>query len=118
MKKLWDRYARSWSEGREEERLKIFKTCLADNITYCDPMMSTSGYDELSDYMAGFQQQLPGHAFIIDEVMVHHGVCMAKWRLMGKEHGSVHKGTSFAQVDEDGRLSSISGFFPVEHYTS
>ncbi len=114
MKKIWDEYARSWSQGDADARLESFATCLADNITYCDPMMSTSGYDELSNYMAGFQKQLPGHSFVIGEVMAHTDRCLAKWTLTDSHNGVVHKGTSFAQIDAGGRLSSITGFFPVD----
>ncbi len=118
MKKIWDEYALSWSETDETARLKIFASCLGEAIAYCDPMMNTSGYEELSGYMNGFQQQLPGHRFVIDEVMAHNGRCLAKWTLSSQEHGAVHEGTSFAEVGEDGRLTNITGFFPMEYYAA
>lgn len=109
---LWPRYAKIWSSDptvRESE----LRDCLADEATYCDPNGPLSGRAALSDYMGGFQQSLPGGRFEIIQVVAHNGRSLARWALLGADEAILQLGASFALHDEQGRLRSISGFFPL-----
>ncbi|WP_338446983.1 nuclear transport factor 2 family protein [Pelagerythrobacter marensis] len=109
---LWQRYAKIWSSEpavRESE----LQECLADEATYCDPNGPLSGRAALSDYMGGFQQSVPGGRFQISQVIAHNGRSLARWALLGADDAVLQRGASFALHDEQGRLQSISGFFPL-----
>ncbi len=109
---LWLRYANIWSSDpavRESE----LQECLADDATYYDPNGPLSGWAALSDYMGGFQQSVPGGHFEIIQVVAHNGRSLARWALLGADDTILQLGASFAVHDEQGRLQSISGFFPL-----
>lgn len=109
---LWPRYAKIWSSDpamRERE----LQACLADDATYCDPNGPLSGRAALSGYMGGFQQSVPGGRFEILQVISHNGRSLARWALLGADGAVMQLGASFALHDEQGRLRSISGFFPL-----
>ncbi len=109
---LWPRYARIWSADpalRQDE----LQTCLAADAAYCDPNGPLDGPAALSDYMGGFQQSLPGARFEILQVIAHNGRSLARWALRGADGTVLQLGASFATHDAEGRLQTISGFFPL-----
>jgi len=109
---LWQRYAAIWSlpaDAREGE----LKACVAEDVVYCDPHGVIEGSASLSDYMSGFQTSVPGGQFQIVSVLDHHGRMLAHWNLAGPEGRSIQSGASFALMTKDGRLTAISGFFPL-----
>ncbi|HQS48984.1 MAG: nuclear transport factor 2 family protein [Pseudomonadota bacterium] len=109
---LWSRYAAIWSSdpARRESELK---ECLADDVSYCDPNGPLRGRAALSDYMAGFQQSVPGGRFRIVQVIAHNGRSLAQWALQNADGAVLQLGASFAHHDGEGRLKEISGFFPL-----
>lgn len=109
---LWQRYAATWSLPERDRKAEL-AACVADDITYCDPNASIQGHGALFDYMGGFQASVPKGRFAITSVSSHHGGMLAFWTLIGADGTSLQSGASFARVAEDGRLSSISGFFPL-----
>jgi hypothetical protein len=109
---LWQRYAAIWSLS-DTARLPELEACVADDVAYCDPNGAIQGRGALSDYMAGFQASVPGGRFEITSVSSHHGRMLAHWTLTGAGGTALQSGASFALAAEDGRLRSISGFFPL-----
>ena len=85
--------------------------CLAPDVTYADPQISLCGARELADYMSGFGNSFPGHAFRINVVKAHHDRSIARWDLVDAAGGTVFPGISFGVVGGDGRFLSLSGFF-------
>jgi SnoaL-like domain len=109
---LWQRYAGIWSlpaDAREDE----LRACVVEDVVYCDPNGVVAGLTSLSGYMGGFQASVPGGRFQILSVLDHHDRMLAHWRLVGPDDRHLQSGVSFALVANDGRLKSISGFFPV-----
>jgi hypothetical protein len=109
---LWRRYAAIWSLP-ESARMPELESCVADDVSYCDPNSAIQGRDALSGYMGGFQVSVPSGRFEIVSVLNHHGRMLAHWTLMGAGGTALQSGASFALATEDGRLHSISGFFPL-----
>jgi len=109
---LWPRYAAIWSSdpARRESELN---ECLADDASYCDPNGPLKGRAALSDYMAGFQQSVPGGRFRIVQVIAHNGRSLARWVLQNADGAVLQLGASFAHHDAEGRLKEIRGFFPL-----
>jgi hypothetical protein len=111
MKETWIEYASAWSTEDDEARNNILQKRLAAGVVYTDPQTQLSGPEKLSEYMRQFQRGFPGRRFVIEEVISHHGSCLAHWRLQNERNEVEMKGASFAEVDRDGRLSRIFGFF-------
>jgi hypothetical protein len=111
-KELWDRYAATWSKP-ESEREEVLKATVANDVTYFDPSSEAKGRVALSSYMGDFQRAVPGGRFEITSVIDHHGRMLAHWILRGSNGDALQAGASFALLSDDGRLLSISGFFPV-----
>jgi hypothetical protein len=109
---LWQRYAAIWSQPADS-RADELKVCVADDVRYCDPNSSVEGSAALSGYMAAFQSNVVGGHFQIDSVICHHERMLAHWRLLGPNGARMQSGASFATVAADGRLESITGFFPL-----
>jgi hypothetical protein len=110
MKELWNEYATAWSNPDRAARQKILEKRLTPDIQYADPAVQTSGYAEISDYMESFQTGYPGRRFVISEVIAHHDSCLAHWT-MQRDSKIEMKGASFAEIEADGRLRRIRGFF-------
>ena len=109
---LWRRYAIIWSSELARRKSELGE-CLADDATYCDPVSELSGREALSEYMGGFQEQVPGGRFEILQVIDHHDRSLARWALLNGEGATLQLGASFATHDARGRLKAISGFFPL-----
>jgi hypothetical protein len=107
---LWNRYAAIWSSD-PDTRSSELAACLADDVNYCDPNGLVAGRPAISAYMGGFQLSAPGAKFCIDKVIHHHDRTLAHWTLYGPGDNALQTGTSFGQLDDDGRLRSITGFF-------
>lgn len=109
---LWHRYSAIWS-APADVRSDELAACLADAATYCDPNGLVEGREALSDYMSGFQDSAPGSTFQIKTVLGHNGRSLAKWQMIGPDGSALQDGTSFAELSADGRLKTITGFFPT-----
>lgn len=110
----WNSYASAWAEPNADKRLTILNKVLAEGFSYKDPNAEKGGRQELSDYMAGFQANMPGHRFTIDKVVSHHDRCISIWRLVNADGKTQQHGASFAHCDDDGRLQQITGFFDTD----
>ena len=111
---LWQRYSRIWSADRPTRDTEL-PACLADACAYCDINGSIEGYQQLSNYMEGFQQSVKGGQFRIRSVIHHHNRSLAEWELVGPDDEVLQTGRSFATIATDGRLASITGFFDARN---
>ena len=107
---LWNRYAATWSLPADDRPGEL-AACLTADVTYCDPQGPVCGPAALSDYMGQFQEAFPGTRFRIESVLHHHGRALAAWTLRGPGDEVFQRGTSYAVLADDGRLSDITGFF-------
>ena len=111
MKRLWQEYAAAWSTPDRTARQRILEARLTPDVHYADPMTTTSGYAEISNYMESFQTGYPGRRFVIGNVLNHHDNCLAYWTMQNRDDEIEMRGASFADIAPDGRLRRIRGFF-------
>ena len=111
-KDIVDVYLAAWSEPDPEKRRPLIKKCWAKGGTYTDPMSDVSGRQGLEETIAGFHKQMPGGAIVlaggIDE---HHGRIRFAWALKAADGSMPVKGIDIGQLEEDGRLAGILGFW-------
>lgn len=110
IEQLWRCYAKTWSDP-PAERATGLATVVDDHVSYTDPHGPVDGVDCLSDYMAAFQQNVPGAHFRIRTVLAHHSRSLARWDLLGSDGSVLQAGTSVGTHADDGRLQTITGFF-------
>ena len=107
---LWNRYSASWSMPKAEWLERLAET-VSPEITYTDPHITLTGIAAFSDYMEGFQANMPGTGFAIRETFDHHGRALSHWNMVSADKAVIGTGTSFAELTEDGKLAHITGFF-------
>ena len=106
----WNRYSASWSMPGAERLARLAEVASPD-VTYTDPHMSLVGIAAFSDYMAGFQDNMPGAGFAITEAFEHHGRTLSRWNMVDAGGAIIGTGISFAQLASDGKFAAITGFF-------
>jgi hypothetical protein len=111
LRAVWERYVGSWKVASPTEKHRIYATCLAPNCVYTDPLTQARGWDELTQYMASFQQQIPGGHFVTQEFFSHHGCSVARWKMLSGDGSPLGAGISYAEYDEQQRLVTVTGFF-------
>ncbi|MGH2548198.1 MAG: nuclear transport factor 2 family protein, partial [Thermomicrobiales bacterium] len=85
---------------------------LADNISFCDPMLQSTGREPIDALIGGLQGQMPGARLQrIGEVETHHNVARFTWEAGFEGQEPVVAGTDIATFDEDGRIVAITAFF-------
>ena len=111
--KLVESYLDTWNETDPNARRSAVASVWAEDARYVDPLTSVSGHDQISDLIAGVQQQAPGHVFrlVDDRVDSHHNVVRFSWELVPASGGeSLAIGFDVAVTEEDGRIGSVVGF--------
>jgi hypothetical protein len=104
-------YIEMWNETDPQRRRKLVSEAVTDDARYLDPIMSGNGHDEISDMIAGAQQQFPGHRFVlVSGPDVHHDRVRFTWSLAPAGGEPVAIGTDFATTAGDGRMRDITGF--------
>ena len=105
-------YLAAWNEPDASARRGLLERCWAAAGTYTDPMSHVDGRDALAAHIAQFQQQMPGARIArtsgIDE---HHGRVRFAWSLRPPDGAPPIDGIDIGELDVDGRLRAIIGFF-------
>jgi SnoaL-like domain len=109
---LVESYLDTWNETDPEARRSAVATVWAEDARYVDPLASVSGHDQISDLIAGVQEQVPGHVFrLLDRVDAHHNVVRFSWELVPAAGGeSLAIGFDVAVTERNGRIRSVFGF--------
>jgi hypothetical protein len=111
IRSVWERYVSSWNAQSAAEKRALFAECLARDCVYRDPQTEARGWDELSAWMAGFQQQMPGTRFVTASFWAHHGRSVARWRMLSAAGVSLDEGISYGEYDAEQRLVAMTAFF-------
>lgn len=107
-----DTYFAMWNETDPARRAELIEQAWAADGRYQDPMLEAEGHAALSEMVAGVHAQFPGQRFApLSGVDAHHDKLRFAWQL-GVPGGAVTvAGIDIAEVADDGRLRSITGFF-------
>jgi hypothetical protein len=105
-------YAAAWNEQDEDARRSLLERSWADDGVYTDPTGRAEGRAALVQHIGGFHSRMPGNrielASGIDE---HQGLLRFTWRMLGADGVVLLDGMDFGELDGDGRLTRIVGFF-------
>lgn len=107
-----DAYLSMWYEADQARRQQIIAGAWAESGRYVDPLQEAKGHDALSAMSAAIQQQFPGHTFRrTSGVDAHHDQVRFGWELLAPDGSVRAAGIDVGEIDPDGRLTSITGFF-------
>lgn len=104
-------YGAAWNAD-EPERTKLLEAVWADDGVYCDPIGRAEGRQALIEHIGALQARLPGHRIeLVSGVDEHDRQFRFLWELRGPQGETVHQGTDFGTLGDDGRIQTITGFF-------
>jgi hypothetical protein len=107
-----DDYMRAWQEPEPAARRALLEQCWAADGVYSDPMVQVTGRDGLADHIGGFQAAQPGARIeLASGVDEHDGQLRFAWRMRAADGAVALEGTDFGELDGEGRLRRIVGFF-------
>jgi len=107
-----ERYAAAWRETDAAARRTLLDTCWAEDGVYCDPLNPVEGRDGLSSLIGSFQEENPGARIdVVSGVDEHDGYLRFAWRMLAADGSIAVEGTDFGEVDGEGTLRRIVGFF-------
>ena len=106
-----DTYFDMWNETDADKRAELIEQAWGPEARYLDPMLEADGHQALSEMVAGVHTQFPGQRFErTSGIDAHHDLVRFAWQLAGPE-GVTVAGIDVGEIDGDGRLRRITGFF-------
>ena len=112
-----DLYGAAWAEPDEAKRRALLEKAWAEDGIYTDPTAYVEGREALVQHIGGFlagQNAGSGPSIQIDSsVDVHHVKFLRfAWKMVAADGETVlSPGMDYGELDEDGRLKLIVGFF-------
>ncbi|WP_089403251.1 nuclear transport factor 2 family protein [Geodermatophilus saharensis] len=107
-----ERYTAAWRETDAAARRRLLDTCWAGDGVYCDPLVRVEGRDGLSSLIGSFQEENPGARIeVVGGVDEHDGYLRFAWRVLTADGSVALEGTDFGEVDGEGTLRRLVGFF-------
>lgn len=104
-------YIAMWNETDPQRRRELVGQVVTDDASYLDPLMAGTGADQISEMIAGAQEQFPRHRFeLVSGPDAHHDRLRFRWSLAPDGGEPVAFGVDFATVADDGRMRAITGF--------
>ena len=110
-RETWEKYSSAWKVESAEEKREIIETCSDPKCQYTDPLIKTTGWDDIVDYMLDFHQQIPGGHFVTTYFLSHSNKSIAKWEMRNAENIVLGDGISYGEYNDNGHLVSMTGFF-------
>ncbi|MEZ5219378.1 MAG: nuclear transport factor 2 family protein [Ilumatobacteraceae bacterium] len=106
-----DDFFAAWSEGAEDERLRLVRSAVAPDGTYLDPMTPEPlvGPDAVAAYVGAFTDNAPGASARVVDRQDRHGVARATVEFRMAD-GHVQHGQYFVEFADDDRLARMIGF--------
>ena len=105
-------YGAAWTVADNAERQRLLEIAWSEDGVYQDPTADVSGRPALAQHIAGFHKRLPGTAILMTSgVAHHHGKFQFLWKMVGADGKTTLEGCDFGELDRNGRIRSIAGFF-------
>ena len=107
-----DSHLAAYGEPNAELRAKTVKDIWAANGRLVDPPIQGEGHDGITALGDIVQAHYAGHTFRrTSAVDSHNGFARYEWELVAPDGNVAITGTDIAEVDGEGRLVRVVGFF-------
>jgi hypothetical protein len=107
-----DAYFTCWNTLDDDERTRAVEAAYTAEAHLVDPLVDVRGHDQLRATFTGFHSAYEGHSFRQKGgIDAHHGLARWGWEMIGPDGTVVLDGIDVAILADDGRISSVAGFF-------
>ena len=106
-----DHMLAAWNEPDPAKVRSHLDLALADDVDFIDPSIVTHGIDEFEANVHHVQEQIPGARYERGSgVDSHHNLYRYTWQI--SQHGEpLLSGFDVTEVDENGKVTRVLGFF-------
>jgi hypothetical protein len=111
-KAVVEAYVRAWNEDDEAARRELIETTFAADGIYTDPDGTIEGRDHLLADIAEFHERRPGARIELRSGIDEFGGWFRfAWAVVDASGDVLRAGEDFGRVGDDGRLTTVVGFF-------
>lgn len=112
---LVDRHLAAYGDTDAARRAGAIRDIWNAEGRLVDPPLEACGHQGIADQAATLQAQFPGHRFErTTAIDAHHQTLRYGWRLVSPAGAAVIEGIDVADLDVDGRLCRVVGFFGAQ----
>jgi hypothetical protein len=112
---LVDNWLAAYADPDAARRLAAIREGWNAEGRLVDPPMEARGHQGISDQAATLLAQFPGHRFERSTAIdAHHQFLRYGWKLVDGNGAAVLEGLDVAELDVDGRLLRVVGFFGAQ----
>jgi hypothetical protein len=109
---LIDAHLAAYTDPEATRRAAVVQRIWAAGGQLIDPPLAATGHAQISQQANQLLAQFPCHRFVRSSgIDSHHGMARYAWQLVGPADAVVLEGIDIAQIDPDGRLAQVTGFF-------
>lgn len=107
-----DIYLSIWGEADTTRRAKLIEQAWTPDGRLIDSPLSGEGHAGINDMALAMQTHYAGHHFRrVSGIDAHHGFLRFAWELVAPDGAVAIAGIDVAEVDDEGRLVRVTGFF-------
>jgi SnoaL-like domain len=103
----YENYLQAWSGVSDEDRLGLLKQCISEDMKFLNQVKARSGILDVADHMDGFQRQMPGASFRLNNMVGWGDYALAEWQLIDAEGNAGFSGYDSLTFDIAGLISNI-----------
>ena len=111
IQELWSTYSNAWRDVSSEERGRLLKASVADDVTFTAPGTNGRGVADLISMLEEFQRTYPGAYFDTTVLIVQNGQSLATWSMLDRTGAAILGGNSYARWGDEGRIVHLAGFW-------
>lgn len=109
---LIDAHLAAYADPDASRRAAAVQRIWAADGQLIDPPLAANGHAGIVQQAGQLLAQFPGHRFVRSSgIDHHHGTARYAWQLLGPDGAAVLEGIDIAQIDAQGLLSRVTGFF-------
>ena len=115
LEKMVDTHLAAYGEPDAARRMALIREVWRDGARLVDPPLESAGYVGIADQAATLLAQFPGHRFERSTALdAHHQFIRYGWKLVNPAGEAVLAGVDFMDLDVDGRIGRVVGFFGAQ----
>src|SRR3954468_2492193 len=104
------------TETDPARRAELIAAAWTPDARFVDPMFVATGHDEIGAVADAVVNGYPGQRFVrTTDVDEHHGIVRYGWALIAPDGAVTVTGVDVAQLADDGRIRTGTGFFGDLH---